>query len=333
MLLNPAIIALLLTSWLAAGFAIYAAVAGDRIIQSWDLSSGSTRQLLMERKTYLISQIFSFLMAIELFSLFLFIYTADNIHTLFVGAMCAAGSLNVNTYGYPALLTKILVCLLCGIWLILNHLDNQGYDYPLIRPKYKFLIVIAGLLLIETYLQTNYFRLLKADVITSCCGTLFSKETPTLAGMLAGLPPFPTQIVFYLAMLLVLRTGIHYLVTGKAANLFAKLSMGMFVLAIVAIISFISIYFYELPTHHCPFCLLQKEYGYVGYPLYTALLVAGITGISVGVVERYKTVASLAGMHIKFQRRLCWISLGGYLLFTLIATYPIVFSDFKLSGY
>jgi len=39
----------------------------------------------------------------------------------------------------------------------------------------------------------------------------------------------------------------------------------------MAILSFISVYFYELPTHHCPFCILQKEYGYVGYPLYLTL--------------------------------------------------------------
>ncbi|MGB5985183.1 MAG: hypothetical protein WBG37_07745 [Desulfobacterales bacterium] len=333
MLLNPAIIALLLISWLSSGFAIYAALVGDKIIQSWDLTSGSARQLALERKTYLIAHIFSYLMAVELFSLFLFIYTADNLHPLFVGAMCAAGSLNVNTYGYPALLTKLLSALLCGIWLILNYLDNQAQDYPLIRPKYKFLMVIAGVLLIETYLQTNYFLRLRADVITSCCGTLFSADTPSLAGMLAGLRPFPTQIAFFLAMIVTLRTGIHFLVTGRAAALFGKLSGGMLVLAIVAIISFISLYYYQLPTHHCPFCLLQKGYHFIGYPLYATLLTAGISGISVGVIQRFNGVKSLDGIRTRLQRRLCWIALGGYLLFTAIATYPVLFSNFILTGY
>ena len=32
----------------------------------------------------------------QLASLFLFIYTADHLHPLFVGAMCAAGTLYVN---------------------------------------------------------------------------------------------------------------------------------------------------------------------------------------------------------------------------------------------
>jgi hypothetical protein len=37
------------------------------------------------------------------------------------------------------------------------------------------------------------------------------------------------------------------------------------VATIVGILSFISLYVYEHPHHHCPFCLLKPEYGYQGY--------------------------------------------------------------------
>ena len=46
-------------------------------------------------------------LAFEILSLFLFIYTADDLHRLFVGAMCAAGTLYVNAFGYPALMLKV----------------------------------------------------------------------------------------------------------------------------------------------------------------------------------------------------------------------------------
>ena len=49
--------------------------------------------------------------------------------------MCAAGSLYANDYGYPTLIVKLVNFLLAGIWLILNYVDNQGYDYPLIKTK------------------------------------------------------------------------------------------------------------------------------------------------------------------------------------------------------
>jgi hypothetical protein len=79
----------------------------------------------------------------QILSFFLLVYLADELHRLFVGAMCAAGTLNVNEYGYPALVLKLLNCVLAGVWLILNYTDSQGRDYPLIRRKYSLLLVIA----------------------------------------------------------------------------------------------------------------------------------------------------------------------------------------------
>jgi hypothetical protein len=63
----------------------------------------------------------------------------------------------------------------------------------------------------------------------------------------------------------------------KRAHLFSTLCTVTFLVSVLSLISFISLYFYKLPTHHCLFCILQKEYGYIGYPLYPALLGATIT--------------------------------------------------------
>ena len=62
----------------------------------------------------------------------------------------------------------------------------------------------------------------------------------------------------------------------------------------MAILSFISPYFYELPTHHCPFCILQSEYGYIGYLLYGALFGSAVTGMGVGVLMPFRNIASLS---------------------------------------
>ncbi|MBE0584367.1 MAG: hypothetical protein IH612_11490, partial [Desulfofustis sp.] len=132
MTVHPAILALLLGSGLIAGMLCYSAWEGARIIRSWDINSGSERQLRLERRTYLVSALMSYALGFQVLSLFLFIYTADALSPLFVGAMCAAGSLNVNDFGYPTLIIKIISCLCAGVWLIVNYTDNQGYDYPLI---------------------------------------------------------------------------------------------------------------------------------------------------------------------------------------------------------
>lgn len=60
MILNPTVIANLLASYVSAGMVAYAAYYGAQILRHWNLDSGDERQLLLERKTYLISTVLSY---------------------------------------------------------------------------------------------------------------------------------------------------------------------------------------------------------------------------------------------------------------------------------
>jgi hypothetical protein len=271
-------------------------------------------------------------MAFELASLFLFVYAADHMHGLFIGAMCAAGTLNANDWGYPALVLKTVNFLACGVWLIINYLDNRGYDYPLIRFKYRLLLAITVLLMLEVLCQSGYFMELQPDVITSCCGAMFNASAQNLVGELAHLPPRLAEIVFYLSVVLMLRTGTQFYIKGTGAFVFSCFALWLLGASLAAIISFISVYVYELPTHHCPFCLIQKEYHYIGYPLYAALFCGGITGAGVGVIDRFRNIASLQEVLPVMQKRLCLISMICYSIFTALAAYPMLFSGFTLMG-
>jgi hypothetical protein len=332
MIFHPAIISLLLSSILISFLMVYSSYFGFVVQRRWNLKSGSELQLILERKTYLISTILSYVFTFQILSFFLYIYTADRLHPLFVGAMCAAGTLQVNSFGYPALLIKILNFIVAGLWLVLNHADNQAYDYPLIKKKYYFLLFAAPFLLAETYLQASYFLGLKPNIITSCCGSLFSIGEKALAPEITALPPQPTMLAFYLSIGATMAAGIYFLVKNRGAYLFAILSLATFLISIVSILSFIAIYFYELPTHHCPFCILQKEYGYVGYPLYAALFGSGIAGMGVGILAPFRKRESLAGIIPPLQKRLVFISIILSAIFVGIVTYRMVFTDFTLGG-
>jgi hypothetical protein len=126
MIFHPVVIALLVGSLLTFGMLLYSACYGGRILKRWNLGSGSDLQLSLERRTYLVSTLMSYAMGFQLLSLFLFIYTAEDMAGFIIGAMCAAGSLHANQWGYPALVLKILTFLLAGTWLIVNYADNRG---------------------------------------------------------------------------------------------------------------------------------------------------------------------------------------------------------------
>ncbi len=330
MTFHPLIISLYIASLLMTYMVLYSSFFGIRILRKWDLESGSELQLSLERRTYLISTFLAYLFGAQLLSLFLYIFTADRLHTFFVGAMCAAGSLYANGFGYPTLVLKVVNFLLAGIWLIMNYVDNRGYDYPLIRKKYGLLLVIAPLMLAETVLQTGYLVGLKPDIITSCCGSLFGISGGGLGSELASLPVRPMEVAFYLVVAVTLGSGLYFYGKGKGACPFAAVSGAAFVVSILAILSFISLYFYELPTHHCPFCILQAEYHYVGYLLYVTLLGGAISGMAVGVLSPFARTASLAAVIPSFQRKLALTAVILFTLFTAIVTARMVFSDFVL---
>jgi hypothetical protein len=332
MILHPGILALLVSSLLVSTMVVYSAVCGIGILRNWDISSGSERQLLLERKTYLISTILAYFLGFQLISLFLFIHTADNICPLFTGAMCAVGTLSANPFGYPTLLCKVAVFILAGLWLILNHVDSRGCDYPLIKTKYRFLLGIAPIAVAETILQGSFFLNLKPDVITSCCGSLFGTGGGGPAAELAALPAVPAMIVFYSVMALTTGWGIRFYLTGKEGALFAGLSGITCLVSMASVISFISLYFYELPTHHCPFCILQREYIYIGYPLYLFLLTGTVFGLGVGLLGPFRGIASLSGIIPSLRKKLTLASLVSYLIFTAIVTWPVLFSSFRLTS-
>jgi hypothetical protein len=333
MLISPAIIALTAASFMVSGFTLYAAGMGMQILIQWDATSAGEKQLQLEFKTYLVSSILSHMLIIELLSLFLFIAVANQLHTFFTGAMCAAGVLNASACGYATLVLKTASFVACGVWIVINHVDSRGQDYPLIRFKYALLLGICVLLMAETVMQTRYLMGLDPQIITSCCGTLFNDGILQVATGMAHLPVVTAAVIFYAGMLLTMAVGIHCTLTGRHDWLYGLLSVAVFPLSLAALISYFCLYVYEMPMHHCPFCMLQKEYHFVGYFLYLFLLVGAITGASAGIIGRFREKVSLAALIPKIQKRLCGVSVLGYGLFTLRVTYAIVFSDFKLTGY
>lgn len=330
--MTSALLALQLIALCVVGAVLLASRFAWRILRRWDLSSGSEEQLRLERQTYLISTLLGWALGAELLSLLLFVHAAENLSSQFVGAMCATGVLNINALGFPTLLLKITVFFLAALWLLLNRVDQQGYDYPLVRVKYALLLLIAPLTVAEGAAQTGYFLGLEPEVITSCCGSLFSSTGRGVAAELASLPPGPTLLVFYSVALALAAVGLAFLRWPSLGPWFAGISALGFGVAIAAIISFLSLYVYESPHHHCPFCLLKWGYGYVGYALYAPLFTATALGMGAGLLAPFRSIASLRTVIPVETRRWTGLALLGFGLFYGVATWTILRSNLLLLG-
>ena len=335
MILHPGVLSLLIGSLVVILMMLYSSLLGIRIVRKWNIDSSSPEQLALERKTYLISTIMNYVLGFEILSALLFVYTVDDIHRIFIGAMCATGSLNANPVGWYVLYAKIAAFFIGAIWIAVNYVDQRAEDYPLVRMKYSMLLAITPFIAIDGYLIWNYFVDLKPNVITSCCGALFSEGSNGVASSLSSLPVRPMMILFYLSVGLFLVNGMAAVRSDRS---FFRYSMGyfsalFFVVAIASIVSFISLYFYELPTHHCPFDILQRGYHFIGYPLYICLFSGVLLGLLVGIFEPLKKIGSLTQIIGKAQRRWAIISMALIAIFAVISSWPIIFSSFTMAEY
>lgn len=335
MLFHPGILALVSGSALVTLMMFYAVILGAKVISRWDFQSSSAYQLSLERKTYLISTIMNYVLGFQIIAGLLFIYTVDDIHRLFVGAMCATGSLNANPVGWQALLSKITVCFAAGLWLVLNYLDQKAEDYPLVRIKYSLLMVLFPIIVLDLFLQFQYFVGLDPDIITSCCGSLFSDAGGSVAGSLAGLPVLPAMVIFYVTYALVLIISLVSLFSKKAflRYLLSAFAAAFFFVALAAVVSFISMYIYELPTHHCPFDIMQREYGFIGYPLYISLFCGIFFSLLPGIFHPVTNSLLQPKEAHKLERWWTLISIICLVIFVLLSTFRIAASNLTYFSY
>lgn len=336
MILHPGILALYTGSLITLLLFFFAASLGVRILRQWDITSSSELQLALERRTYLISTIIQYGLSFEILSAFLFIYTADDLHNLLVGAMCATGSLNANPYGFPALYARLAALFTAAAWIAINHIDTRAEDYPLTRIKYGLLLCLLPVLLTADILQLLYFLNIDPDVITSCCGTLFSEGGAGLSSSLASLPVKTMRTIFFLlfaATALCGTAAVRKSFPPLATLLYAGLSLAFLIVALASIVSFISLYFYQIPTHHCPFDILQSGYYYVGYLLYGALFSGAFFGIMAGLVMPFRKKRSLAGILPRIQQRWVLLSMAAFILFVILSAMPMLLTSFTLEGY
>ncbi len=193
---------------------------------------------------------------------------------------------------------------------------------------------MAPLVLLAAGLQLAYFLDLKADTITSCCGKMFAPEKQG-AGRRNGrawrADGADRCFSAALAELMAVGAAPHPLAGARIA-VYGAASGAFFVIAIAAVVSVISLYVYEHPHHHCPFCLLKREYGYFGFALYAPLFAGTALGLSAGFLGLMRRTASLDAILPALLRRFVAVSLGCFAIFVILVAWAVAASKLILFG-
>ena len=308
MLITPEIVTLLLLNLLFGVFATIAFILSIKIVLFFDMQKSTLMQYKLQKQSYLGATLIKYIFAIKIPLFLFFIFTIDKLSNIIPGAMCAAGIVDAAEYGSYLFIIKIVNLYLFGFWIVLHAMDSRDEHSSFTRRKYLFFLFLYITLLAEIILE--FFMLLSIDPtqLVECCGTLYENASGSYLSVLLVFNTPWIVTFFYLNFFML---GLFYYLHNRYA--YAFFSALFIVIALLTLIAFFGTYIYELPTHHCPFCFLQKEYYYIGYILYGVLFLGTFYGILVGFVEE--------GSQKSFKLSFAFLSI--YSL--IVSAYPLLY--------
>lgn len=251
------------------------------IIKNWNYENTSAKQYKLEKTSYLVILIIFFTLVVKIFLMPYFTYSIDKLSNIVPGAMCAAGIIGANDYGQILLGLKVVILFFIGVWLIINSLDLKEKTYPYTKKKFIFYIFIFALILIETILDILYLSNISTQEPVLCCSVIFGVNN-TGSKIPFNLDMMMLLILFYLVYVLTVFTNLQ---KQKLINMIVNIFF--LYISYYAVTYFFSTYVYELPTHQCPFCMLQKEYYYTGYFIWISLFLGTFFAIASFVVPKF----------------------------------------------
>ena len=280
MLLYPEVLALQILNLIILFFAVIAFFLSLKIFLKWDFNSTCQSQYKLEKQSFLSATIIKYIFALKVPLFIFFIFTLDKISNVLPGAMCAAGVVDATQYGTYLLILKVLNLYIFAYWLVLNNEDMKHENQPYTKLKFGVFLAAFFLLVIEITVEWLMFNAIDINKVVDCCGVIFSSSSGSYFSAIFAIKTPILLSIFYANFLAV---AVFYFLKNR--YLFALSNTLFIITSLITLISFFGIYIYELPTHHCPFCFLQRDYDYVGYLLYVLLFVGTFFGLVVGLIE------------------------------------------------
>jgi len=276
--LSNSVIALFFVESIVLVLLSYSFFVALRIIKDWDHTETTVLQYQLEKESYLATTIVYFVSIILVVVFLYFVVMLDDLSAIIPGAMCAAGVVGTNIYGNILLLSKLFLLFGFGVWIVVNHLDIEQTDYPYLLKKYYWFVGLYILYLSQFVVQILYFTNISLSEPVLCCSVVFDTQ----------------DSLFFLKEHKLLLTGFYTTyISLMIASIYKKPGLS-FMSAVLylfvsyfAIVYFFGTYIYELPTHNCPFCMLQVEYYFVGFIVWLLLFFTIYFAILPYIIETF----------------------------------------------
>ena len=290
---------------------IIAAVSAYNILRRWDFSSSTEAQYRLEKSNFFISLAVKSSFYIKLFLFLYFFYILQMLSDHLPGAMCAAGVVNANIFGAVTIFFQILTLFTGGLWIYMDRYDLRSKCYDLTLKKQQLFIIFFIFIIFELLSTILFFYQIDLNMVVQCCSIIYGIGGEVQQGPIKLYPfEYPLYLGLVFAVTVVVDIFKRDYLTIISNILFLFISF-------LAIVHFYSPYIYQLPAHHCPYCLLQAPYFYIGYPLF-GLLFLSVFFPLVGAIGR----VFLGVTFFRWVRRSVILKI---LLLVLLNSYPLFY--------
>jgi len=282
-LFRPWLLALVVPELVAAVLAVVAMSSALRVLSLGEVRT-TEQALAIERRAELVATLFGVASMATLVALVVEVLGADRLRASVRGAMCAWGVLAGDVWGFRSLGLALVTALACSAWLALHRVDLALRTPELTRAKFVTVLIVAPLIVANLGAGTLYALGLDFRMVASCCSTGLEGARGIVLGAGGGARTTAFAIFASFAVVsVVLALGARRARSARLAGASAITSAIAALASAPAILGYVAPYAYESPVHLCPFCLLDADGRYLGWPLYAALFAATSIGIAAGV--------------------------------------------------
>jgi len=243
------------------------------------------------------------------------------------GAMCGTGVLQaMGSYGIRALIFWGLTLAILYAWWVLSRLNRCHPMGILTWQAARTWLAAAPFLLAAVLYSWQALMRIESSPPVSCCAAVYDRvlgETSpaaVTARLLAA--SFLGHLAGSVGLLILAARKIHRPERGSATLPVAIMTLWV-PAASICVKHFWSVYYYQVLSHPCPWCLFLSDYYGAGFLIFGCMAIAVLSSISLWVSDRVRRRNQLLSTPaVSRIRRSAWQLLAAVLLFTALTAGP-----------
>jgi len=290
---HPLLLAVISAQGVALFLLLAAGLTAFRTTLHWQPAATDRRQLALEAAAETASILGRAAFWLFLSAAILLIFGIANVfHEDIPGAMCGTGVCQAMAGGSSRLLLLSGISLVVmRLWYELDKLNRMQATLPLTTFNARLFLAVppvAVLTLLQTY---EAFAGIRSQRAVDCCAVVYDQFATLLqAKSTAGIADAWWVAAFILLSILLLGLSVC-LNPATVKNHRLRFALGLVCLlwlpvAALTLVNILSAYHYEVLHHQCPWCLFLPEHRLVGYPLYGAMGLVGMEGLTIFILPR-----------------------------------------------